>query len=399
MIAYDKNLLKDVFLVDEAENLQKANFITKEQLDTVSKELPVLKSQDNVLIRIGFFLLGVFLYSSICGTVSLLGIGSSSNDFIIALVYLFAIIGFLGTEFLAKQKYYGYGLDDAFVLGAQLTLTIAVAMSFSTSILRINNADMLSSMIAVTVVSFLLYLRYLHLSSVLIFCLASTTTLGFVFFNYIELGSVILPFVLMLYAIGMYCISKVLLKKLAEPFYYNGILLMKNFGLILFYFSGNYLAVKELSATLIGGYWYGEISPEIPFALFFWIFTFIVPVLYLFFGIRNKDRILLWIGFLSFCFSIFTFRTYHHVLPTEVALTFGGLLLFAFTYFSIRKLRDNEKGVTFKSDRFDNSNSLLNAEALIIASTFGMKPEVKPEESPMEFGGGDFSGGGSGGSF
>ncbi|MCD0473873.1 hypothetical protein LPB87_05640 [Flavobacterium sp. EDS] len=397
MIVYDKNLLKNIFLVNEAENLQKANFITKEQLDTVSKELPVLKSQDNILIRIGFFLLGVFLYSSICGTISLLGIGASSNDFFIALIYLFAIVGFVGTELLAQQKYYRYGLDDAFVLGAQLTLAIAVAMTFTTSILRISNADVLSSMITVTVVSFFMYLRYLHLSSALIFCLASTTTLGFVFFNYIELGSVILPFVFMLYAIGMYCSSKVLLKNLKEPFYYNGILLMKNFSKVLFYLSGNYFVVREFSASLSGGYY--EISPEIPFSMFFWIFTFIVPVLYLFFGLRNKDRVLLWIGFLSFCFSIFTFRTYHHVLPTEVALTFGGLLLFAFTYFAIRKIRENEKGVTFKSDRFDNSNSLLNAEALIIASTFGMKPEVKPEESPMEFGGGDFSGGGSGGSF
>lgn len=397
MIVYDKNLLKNGFLLDEAENLQKANFITKEQLESISKELPVLKSQDNILIRIGFFLLGVFLYSSICGTISLLGISASSDDFITVLVYLFAIIGFLGTEFLAQQKYFGYGLDDAFVLGAQLTLAIAVAMTFTTNILRTTNIDVLATMITVTVVSFLLYWRYLHLSSALIFCLASTTTLGYFFFNYIELGSVILPFVLMLYAIVIYYSSKRFLKNLEEPFYYNGILLMKSFSQILFYLSGNYFVVRELSASLTGGYY--EISPEISFALFFWIFTFIVPVVYLFLGIRNKDRILLWIGVLSFSFSIFTFRYYNSILPTEVALTFGGLLLFGFTYFLIKKLRDNEKGVTFKPDRLDNSNSLLNAEALIIASTFGMKPEIKPEQSPMEFGGGDFSGGGSGGSF
>lgn len=397
MIVYDKNLLKNGFLLDEAENLQKANFITKEQLESISKGLPVLKSQDNILIRIGFFLLGVFLYSSICGTISLLGISASSDDFITVLVYLFAIIGFLGTEFLAQQKYFGYGLDDAFVLGAQLTLAIAVAMTFTTNILRTTNIDVLATMITVTVVSFLLYWRYLHLSSALIFCLASTTTLEYFFFNYIELGSVILPFVLMLYAIVIYYSSKRFLKNLEEPFYYNGILLMKSFSQILFYLSGNYFVVRELSASLTEGYY--EISPEISFALFFWIFTFIVPVVYLFLGIRNKDRILLWIGVLSFSFSIFTFRYYNSILPTEVALTFGGLLLFGFTYFLIKKLRDNEKGVTFKPDRLDNSNSLLNAEALIIASTFGMKPEIKPEQSPMEFGGGDFSGGGSGGSF
>ncbi|OUL61002.1 hypothetical protein [Flavobacterium sp. AJR] len=396
MIVYNKDLLKNIFLVNEAEKLQKANFITKEQLDTVSKELPVLKSQDNILIRIGFFLLGAFLYSSICGLLSIFGL-TYNDDYLVVLLYVYAIIGFAGTEFLAKQKYYGYGLDDAFVLGVQLTLAAAVIMSFVMSISRVTDLDVLSCMITVTVVSLLLYLRYIHLSSALIFCLALTTTLGFFVFKYIELGSLFLPFVLMIYAIGMYFVSKKLLKDLAEPFYYNGILLMKNFSLIVLYFSGNYMVVREFSAFLSGMYY--ELSPDVPFSLFFWTFTFIVPVLYLFFGLRNKDRILLWIGFLAFCFSIFTFRTYHHVLPVEVALTFGGLLLFAFTYFVIRKIRDNEKGITFKPDRIDSSNSLLNAEALIIASTFNLKPEMKPEESPMEFGGGDFSGGGSGGSF
>ncbi|KFF17117.1 hypothetical protein [Flavobacterium hydatis] len=396
MIAYDKNLLKNIFLVNEAEKLQKGNFITKEQLDTASGELPVLKSQDNILIRIGFFLLGAFLYSSICGVLSIFGL-TYNDDYFTALLYVYALIGFAGTEFLAQQKYYGYGLDDAFILGAQLTLGAAVAMSFITGIFGIKSADVLFCMIIVTIVSLVLYLRYIHLSSILIFCLALTATLGFFIFKFIELGNVILPFVLMIYAIGMYCVSKKLLKDLTEPFYYNGFLLMKNFSLIMFYFSGNYMVVREFSAFLSGTYY--ELSPDVPFSLFFWGFTLVVPVLYLFFGLRNKDRILLWIGFLSFCFSIFTFRTYHHVLPAEVALTFGGLLLFAFTYFAIRKTRDNEKGITFKPDRIDNTNSLLNAEVLIIASTFNLKPEIKAEESPMEFGGGDFSGGGSGGSF
>jgi hypothetical protein len=73
--------------------------------------------------------------------------------------------------------------------------------------------------------------------------------------------------------------------------------------------------------------------------------------------------------------------------------------LFGIAYFSIRKLKDNETGLTFKPDRINNSNAILNAEALIVASAFGIKPELKPQDSPMDFGGGGFSGGGSGGTF
>ncbi|MNE73941.1 hypothetical protein D3C80_1699810 [compost metagenome] len=107
---------------------------------------------------------------------------------------------------------------------------------------------------------------------------------------------------------------------------------------------------------------------------------------------------MLWLSFLAIAFSIYTVRFYHSVLPIEVALTLGGVVLFAIAYFSIRKLKEKESGLTFKPDRINHSDSLLNAEALVVASAFGMKPEVKTD-SPMEFGGGGFSGGGSDGSF
>jgi hypothetical protein len=132
---------------------------------------------------------------------------------------------------------------------------------------------------------------------------------------------------------------------------------------------------------------------------FFYAFTLIVPVVYLAQALKTKDRIMLWISFFAIGFSIYTIRFYYSVLPIEVALTLGGLVLFAIAYFSIRKLKDNEVGLTFKPDRINNSNSILNAEALIVASTFGMKPQVKPADSPMDFGGGGFSGGGSEGTF
>jgi hypothetical protein len=141
------------------------------------------------------------------------------------------------------------------------------------------------------------------------------------------------------------------------------------------------------------------VSPEIPFAIFFWAFTISAPPLYLFFSLKNKDRQMLWIGFLVLCFSIFTIRIYHHILPTEVALTIGGLLVFAFAYISIKKTKNKETGITFKEDRFANPDSFANLQVLVATSQFGIKPAVKVEESPMKFGGGGFSGGGSEGEF
>ncbi|MBL0737458.1 hypothetical protein JI750_11200 [Flavobacterium sp. GN10] len=387
MIVYNKQLLDNEVLADEADALYKGGFISKEQKKFIEKELPVLKSQNNILVRIGFFLLGCLLFGSICGAISLFGLSGEDTFFQIC-CYIFAIVGFGGTELLANQGYHNHGLDDAFILNALLCLGAAVAIT----------TEGYETVIAffVAVGSLFMFLRYLHVLSMLVFCLSATAFLFFGMFEFGDVGKAILPFVAMIFAGVFYFLIKKLMNRLNESYYYSGLLLANSFCLVLFYLSCNYLVVRELSAELLGT----EVKPgtDIPFAYFFYAFTFVVPVLYLIQALKTKDRIMLWLSFLAIAFSIYTIRFYHSVLPIEVALTLGGVVLFGIAYFSIRKLKEKESGLTFKPDRINHSDSLLNAEALVVASIFGMKPEVKTD-SPMEFGGGGFSGGGSDGSF
>lgn len=406
MIVYDKNLLDNLTLVEEAKSLQSGGFISKEQKDLIKKKLPAFKRQSNILVRLGFFLLGALLYSSICGVISLVGLGAERGFFEICF-YIFAIVGLVGAEFLANQNYYEHGLDDAFILGILMNIGIGVFLSSEYFYRQYYNIEYYysienyySSILAavfIAIVSYLTYRRYLHLLSMLIFCLASSAVL---FFGLLEIGDIakiILPFAAMFISAGFYFFTKIKIKKIKKNYHYKGLIWANTYCLILFYLSCNYLVVRELSSELLGN----EVLPgnDIPFAIFFYAFTFIVPVVYLVQALRTKDRIMLWISFLAIGFSIYTIRFYYSVLPIEVALTLGGLVLFAIAYFSIRKLKEKESGLTFKPDRINNSNSILNAEALIVASTFGMKPEVKGPDSPMDFGGGGFSGGGSEGSF
>lgn len=387
MIVYDKKILDNEILVGEAATLCKGGFISKEQKKFIKKELPVFKSQDNILVRIGFFLLGSLLYSSICGAITIVGLSSEHLYFQIC-CYFFAAIGFVGAELLAKQNYHNHGLDDAFILGAILNVGSAAAIT----------TEGYESVIAffIAVASIFMFLRYLHLLSMLVFCLAITAFLFFQMFQFGDVGRALLPFTAMIFAAIFYFVTKKLISQLTKSYYLNGLLLAKSFCLVLFYLSCNYLVVRELSEELLGT----EVKPgtDIPFAFFFYGFTFIVPIVYLVQALKTKDRIMLWISFLAIAFSIYTIRFYYSILPIEVALTLGGLVLFVVAYFSIKKLKEKESGLTFKTDRINHSDALLNAEALVVASTFGMKPEVKTA-SPMEFGDGGFSGGGSGGSF
>ncbi|MCC9020284.1 hypothetical protein [Flavobacterium lipolyticum] len=388
MTAYDKEELDDLTLIEEAASLYSAGFIDKNQKDRIKSELTAFKMQNNILVRLGFFLLGSLLYLSICGAISLLGLSGEQFFFSIC-CYIFALVGFVGAELLANLKYYRHGLDDAFVLGSILNLGIAVAIT--------TEGYELIIAIFVAFKSFLLYRRYLNLPALLVFCMASAAILFFGLLELGEIGKMILPFVTLLFSAGFYFFTKKNIQKLTETYHYNGLLFANSFCLILFYLSCNYLVVRELSVAFMDNPI--VIGKDIPFAFFFYGFTLIVPLVYLVQALKTKDRILLWISFLAVGFSIYTIRFYYSVLPIEIALTIGGIVLFAIAYFSIKKLKDKESGLTFKPDRLNSSNPFLNMETLIVASAFGVKPEAKPEDSPMDFGGGGFSGGGSEGTF
>nr|WP_315257519.1 hypothetical protein [uncultured Flavobacterium sp.] len=395
MTAYDKTLLDNVYIDEEANRLKQSGFISEEQYKGLSNQLARLKSQNNLFIRIGFFFLGCMLYSSVCGFIALIGIGGMDNGYLF-FIYLFAMIGFGVKEYMSREmNYFGFGLDDAFILGAILALLIAVGLTFEQNY----DPNYLAVIIVMAAASSIAYLRYLNLSLALLACIGITGSIAYLVFDYLIIGKAILPFVMLLFSGAGYFISKKKLQNLTSPYYCNGLKLAKGFCLILFYLAGNYYVVRELNFSLSEDYFYNSVSPEIPFALLFWAFTFIIPAVYLFFSLKTKDRMMLWIGFLALCFSFFTFRMYHHVLPPEVALTIGGLVLFAFTYFAIKKTKHNETGITFKADRFTDTTAFANLQTLVTASQFGLKPEVKAEDSPMEFGGGGFSGGGSNGEF
>lgn len=388
MIAYDENKLTNIALLEETDTFLNAGFITQEQAECIKNNSPVFKSHNNLLLRLAFFILGSLLYASICGTISIIGmqIGESYFHFCF---YLFAIIGWAGTEFLARENYKNYGIDDAFILGSLLNLGIAIGF----------NSDQFEVIISIllAIASFLLYKRFMHHISLLIFCLATSATF---FYTLLELGTIgktILPFATLLLGTTFYFFTKRKLTRLEIIFYHKGLILANSFCLFLIYLSCNYFVVRELSAALLGT----QVEPnqDIPFSLFFYTFTVSIPIIYLILALKTKDRILLWIAVLCVALSIFTIRYYYSVFPIEIAITLGGFLLFIIAYFSIQKLKNKTSGITFEVDKLTHKKDLINAEALVAVATFGIKPETKIEESPIKFGGGDYSGGGASGNF
>jgi uncharacterized membrane protein YgcG len=130
--------------------------------------------------------------------------------------------------------------------------------------------------------------------------------------------------------------------------------------------------------------------------LLFWALTLLTPLVYIFIGLRKKDRLSLDIGLLLIAASIFTIRYYYHVLPLEWAMTIGGILLIGIAYACMRYLKTPQKGFTCDPDADQHFVEALNLEALVIAETF--QPATQPGND-FQFGGGSGGGGGAGGEF
>lgn len=387
MIVFDKELLENTFLLEEAKRLNNEKVIPAEQLQHIKLQLPILKSQNNILIRIGFFILGCMLFSSIVGVLSLftLGFGGSHFGFY---TFLYTVIGIAGSEFLSKQqKQYGYGLDDAFILGFQGFFCATLGITFESP---------MAAFIALAIIGFFTCLRYVHTLSILLSLIGLTGAICYAVLELKAVNSAFLPFVLFFLAIILYSIYLKVSKDNKFYYYTNPILLLQGFALLLGYFSMNYLVVRELSESLLN--LTIEAGQDIPFAFLFYGFTFLIPISYIVYSLYSKDKLMLIIGFLCFGFSIFTIRFYYHLMPIEVALILGGMLLFATAYFAIRKLKDKETGITFKPARGSDSDILPNIEALVVNSQVDLKVPTQ-SQGDMPFGGGGFSGGGSGESF
>lgn len=384
MIAYDNIKLENTLLIEQAENLFSKQFIEKEQLAQVQSHLPHLKTS-SFFIRIGFFLLGSFLVSSIMGFFSLITLEAFQNYSI--QLYLGILLSIVGSEFLSKKEFYRHGLNDAFVLSIILFATSAVGVSTESFAL---------AFFVMTLSGLCCAVRYVHTVSAILSCLGFVCFFGDLVIQEKIISTVYLPFLGLTLGLLFYFTSSFLHHKEDNYFYKNSFFAIKIFSLLLIYFSMNYLVVRELSIMLMNIV--VENGNDIPFAIVFYGLTFAIPIFYIVFGLKNKDRVFLMIGLFTFGFSIFTIRYYYAILPLETALVIGGILLFLISIFSIKFLKNKASGLTFQADRGNDKSEILNAQAFLINSQINTVAPAK-NQSKMTFGGGGFSGGGSGESF
>lgn len=386
MIVYNKTLLENTFMVSEAIQLKDAQFIDAENLNDIKQKLETLKTSRNIFARLGFFLLGTLLFSSIFGLFMLISL-TSNNDSIdeYYLGILFSIIGIVLLELICNINFFRHGIDDVFLIGTQLSI-------YSTVYLLSESEIFLS--ITMIIIGLLFCIRYVSTLSFLVSLAGIVFFIGLIFVNYTTITA-ILPFVILGISIGFYFMHKKF-KNNEKLYFYNNVMdWFYIFSLILGYASINYLIVRALSEDLMNQ---DYTNSNLPFGWLFYALMFSIPVFYIVFSLKIKDRTMLYIGALTFVLSIATHKYYFSSLPAEWALIIAGSTLFGLVYFSIQKIKNNATGITFKPDVQANTAMLSTVEALIINSQDVHNVPETPN-SEMPFGGGGFSGGGAGESF
>jgi uncharacterized membrane protein YgcG len=131
---------------------------------------------------------------------------------------------------------------------------------------------------------------------------------------------------------------------------------------------------------------------DIPFAFIFYGLTVVIPAVYLYFGVRNKDLVLIRVSLAAIAFSVFTFKYYFSLGHHEITFTISGVILIGISLSLFRLLRKPKNGYT-REKLMVEKWAEANPEAILISQTMGGN-QVAPERG-FEGKGGSFGGGGA----
>jgi hypothetical protein len=209
------------------------------------------------------------------------------------------------------------------------------------------------------------------------------------------IATLTMPFVMMVAAAALYVFSYKMEKIDTYKYFTLCLLIVKVVAILGLYVAGNYFMFREIGNNMFQlNLKEGE---AIPLGWLFWGFTTGIPLLYMYRGIQKKDPIFLRMGLLLIAVMIWTIRFYYHVMPIELAMIAGGLVMTIIAYMLIRYLKVPHQGFTYKETKEELPIGKLQIEALVINQSFAT-PQTT-EVPGNRFGGGSGGGAGAGGDY
>lgn len=379
---YHPQHLYNLAVIKEARRWWKAGFITSENLSQIQDQYKAPFYHPNVMIRI---LLFVATLLAISGVTGLLGVFFSNlEDELIAIgCALYGIASFVVLEkAFIKNNHYKSGVTEAILYHA-CGFTIG-------GIAGIADFDYVSLTVWTSAIVFgFAAVRYLDLVS------TTAAILSFayaIFHHFYSAGGIfqhIIPFVFILVFGAGFFLMRSLRNDPLNNVWGNVLIVSESLCLLLAYAGGNYLVVRELSINLLNL----QLEPQqdIPFAMVFYILTIILPISYLYFGIKRKDIVLIRVSLFMVAFSVFTFKYYYSFGHPEITITLAGAIVLIVTLVLMNYLKVIRNGYT-RENLLSEKWASMNVQAFVISQTMG--GNIAPEQADMP-GGGASGGGGA----
>jgi uncharacterized membrane protein YgcG len=394
--AYDETKVRNLQLREVASELLENGQLTPSQYEQVESVFPIVFKQSNVFVRIG-----LFLFTSLCIAFSIVLFGwvtmsISAHEKGIGVLCLISafILTALNEFFIRDRNWYRQGSDNALCYAAIICFIFGFGLAFE---VREDSSRALLGCFILTLGA----VRYGD--PLLAFGSFYVLLMGiFSSFDEQDMSYRMLPFVYAGIAVGIYFFTKYASKQASLFYWKDCFTVLEIASLFVFYTSINYWTVALLfekspvDEFLNGGAENLEtlqngLSPS--FSMLFIALTALVPLVYMFFGIKNKDRILWIMGGLGIATSILTYRHYHSIMPIEWALTLAGTAFLALGYFLMHHLKTPRNGFVYAPER--HKNGFIEA---VVVNQLTQQTSATPDDS-VQYGGGDFGGGGASGDF
>ncbi len=398
MKAYNDDTIKNSFLKKKAAFWHANKLISDQQYADILKQYSSSFQSSNVFVKIGLFIFISFIALASLGIYSLLFSGlmyavDGSFIFWTFSCLLFAAACFFVLEsFIKNKNIYNSGTDEALLYIGLTFLAVSVFLIVDEIS---SNSPLLYFSTALPFIAFAA-IRYADRIATLALSFCVYAILFLVIMKLGDVAKLIMPFALMLFSAVLYFQIKKFKSK-AELFYWRSCIEVVEFlSLIVFYMACNYYVIRESSVAFFSMDL--QIGEDIPLAFIFYILTALVPLGYIYVGLKQKDKTLLWSGLALLAASALTFKYYFSLGHPEIALTASGIVLIVVAYFSIKYFKIPKYGITFEEQVDEDSFLKTNAEALIIVESLTQKTTPLSQDG-VEFGGGQSGGAGSGGSY
>jgi hypothetical protein len=386
MISYNKIWLSNLQLLTQLKAEYQDGLIPEHEWKTMKSAYPCGFYSPNLFIRAGLFLLT--LVSSSFSSVFLWLLAERVTFAGWGFLLVLGISHYIALEFvIRKDHHFRSGVDDALLLisGGLFTVAFVAATHADDHLLLLASfIFILAGIFAIRFVDSLMSL------------IAYLALLAMLFFGWQKIGAwgnATMPFVMMLISASVYLLLRKTTDRNLTKLYHNSILLLQIASLLTFYAAGNYFVVKELNDMLNG-----TVSKSIPFGAFFWAWTVCMPLVYIYFGIKQKNRILLRTGLLLIAAAVGTYKAYYRLMPVEYTLVLCGVLALLVAYVVTKILERTRNGFTTKQVRKEYLMEELQLEQMVVGESMAEQSDIVVDAG-VEFGGGQFGGGGSGGGF